>query len=199
MDELLGFVVLTGPLLPILVWLAASVLLAIFTVKPAGSIIRRTFIKLLAFLLIVLLPFTDEMVGRVYFDYLCETDAGFKVYEAVVLPEKYWDEDGNLKIFNEEGYLDREFWIDRIDESGGRLERYSSIFNIEKDISTVVYKNDHVLLGDITTFRFWGGWIRQMFSSNNVADSCQFINNPKFSREFYGSFFKPASIINIGR
>ena len=184
-------------ILPVLIWLVASILLIKFIVRPAGNFVRRSFIKILVFIVVFILPLADEFVGRLHFNYLCKTDAGFKVYQTVELSEEYWDENGNSKIFNEQGYLERDFWIKRIDENGGQVKRYSSLFSIDKDISTVVYENEKKLLGDITTFRYWGGWFRQRLGGN-TANTCQFINDPNFSRKFYGGLFKPTSEFKKG-
>ncbi|MCK7498074.1 MAG: hypothetical protein MZW92_50730 [Comamonadaceae bacterium] len=85
-NELLGFAVLTGPLWLILLLLAATIWVASKVSRrftPGRSrLVAGAGIALLVFLL----PFADEIAGRIYFNYLCATQAGVKVYQTVELP-----------------------------------------------------------------------------------------------------------------
>lgn len=144
-------------------------------------------------LVFVLVPTWDAILGRIYLNHLCSTEAGVKIYQTVELPAEYWDEQGNPKFFNEHGYLDRKFGGDKLDESGGHVGRYSSVFAIDKDTSPVKERVSQKVLAEITTFRFWGGWVSRNLSPHNTAASCEFIGAPNFSRNFYGQLFKPAT------
>lgn len=138
------------------------------------------------------LLFADEIAGRIYLNHLCTTEAGVKVYQTVELPAEHWEAGGRPKFFNKHGYLEHNFWVKELDESGGHVERYSSAFFIDKDISPVKERTNQKVLAEITTFRYWGGWVRRNFSPHNTANSCEFIADPNFSRSFYGQLFKPA-------
>lgn len=144
-------------------------------------------------LVFVLIPTGDSIVGHLYLDHLCSTGAGVKVYQTVELPAEYWDEHGKPRFFNEHGYLEHKFWVDKLDESGGHIERYSAIFAIDKDTSPVKERASQKVLAEVTTFRFWGGWVSRNFSSHNTASSCEFIQASDFSHSFYGQLFKPAT------
>ena len=192
MNELLGFAVLSGPLFLILLWLPAAIWIAFKISKRFTQPGKKVAAGIGVFILTFLLPFADEIAGTIYFNHLCTTQAGVKVYKTVELPAEYWDERGRAMFFNQQGYIDRDFWAKKINESGGRMERYSSVFGIDKDNSTVVDKEKGDLLGEIITFRHWGGWLRRNFSPENTADSCQFIHDQNFSRNFYGRLFKPS-------
>ncbi|WP_143012134.1 hypothetical protein [Desulfuromonas thiophila] len=151
----------------------------------------KALVAVIGIVVLLLIPTWDEIGGRIYLRHLCATQAGVKIYKTIELPAKYWDESGEPMFFNQYGYLDHDFWVKELDESGGRIERYSSIFSIDKDTSPVKERLGQKVLAEVTTFRFWGGWIRRNFSPNNVADSCVFISKPEFSREFYGQLFEP--------
>lgn len=140
----------------------------------------------------IIVLFADEVAGRIYFSHLCATEAGVKVYNTVELPAEYWDEQGAPKFFNKYGYLEHDFWVKTLDESGGHIERYSPIFSIDQDTSPVKERVGQKVLAEITTFRYWGGWVRRSFSPHNTANSCKFIDDRNFSRSFYGQLFKPA-------
>lgn len=165
------------------VWLAR------FVVKR----LKNKAAKYAVIALFILIPTWDIILGKLYLHYLCENEAGVKVYQTVELPAEYWDEKGRPKFFNEYGYLEQKFWVDKLDESGGRVERYSSVFAIDKDVSPVKEKFSQKVLAEITTFRFWGGWVSRNFSPHNTAVSCEFISAPNFSLGFYGQLFKPAT------
>ena len=167
MDELLGFVVLSGPLLPILIWLTVSILMVTYIVKPAGNIYRRVTIKLLIFFIVFLLPFLDEIVGQVYLKYLCETQGGFKVYQTVELPDEYWDEDGEPNFIEENGNYHLGVMYPIKYTSGS----YSSIFNIDNAGYSILNSESGDTLAMVIDYRFWGGWIRRGFSIQNIANT----------------------------
>jgi len=187
---LLGFVVLSGPLWLIFILLPVSLWIAVKVAKrfKAGGV--RFVGGVIIFLLLFFLPFADEVAGRIYLNYLCATEAGIKVYRTVELPAEYLDKQGESKLFNKNGYLNHDFWVKELDESGGKVERYSSIFAIDKDTSPIKERISQNVLAEVTTFRYWGGWIRRNLSPNNVADSCKFINDKNFSRDLYGKLLK---------
>jgi hypothetical protein len=195
MDALLGLAVLTSPLLLLLVWLPVSIWLASKLVKWIGfknGVVR--FVAVLpGFVLVFMLPFADEIAGQIYLEHLCRTEAGVKVYQTVELPAEYWDGQGKPRFFNEHGFLEHKFWVSTLDESGGKVERYSPVFAIDKNISPVKEKSSQKMLAEITTFRFWGGWVSRNFSPHNTASSCEFIQASDFSRNFYGQLFKSAT------
>ncbi len=187
---LLGFVVLTGPLWLILILLPVSLWIAVKVAKRFKSAAVRLAGGVIIFLLLFFLPFADEIAGRIYFNYLCTTEGGVKVYQRVELPAEYWGKQGRSKLFNKNGYLNHDFWVKELDESGGKVKRYSTIFAIDKDTYPIKERISQNVLAEVTTFRYWGGWIRRNLSLNNVADSCKFINDKNFSRDLYGKLFK---------
>lgn len=194
MDTLLGLVVLTGPLFLIIAWLPISIWLTYKLVKWIGfkNGAVRLAAGLFGFVLVFMLPFADEIAGQIYFNHLCSTEAGVKVYQTVELPAEYWDAQGRPRFFNERGYPDLKLMEEKLDEPAGHVERYSSIFAIDKDASLVKERGSQRVLGEVITFRFWGGWVSKNFSPHNTAASCGFIRASDFSRNFYGRLFKPA-------
>lgn len=192
LDELMGFVVLTGPLFLIVLWLPLSIWGAVKVSRRLQGRRLRFPIGLLLFFLIFCLPFADGIAGRLYFNYLCATEAGVKVYQTVELPAEYWDAESRPRFLNEYGYFDRDFEAKNISLERASARRYSAVLGIDKDTSRVLEKADQVLLAEVTTFRFWGGWVRRNFSGNNTASSCSFIRDPEFDRELYSKIFVPA-------
>lgn len=167
-DELLGFAVLTGPLwlililLPICIWLAVKISKRF---KPGATRIAG---GVGIFLLLFLLPFGDEIAGKVYFSYLCSTQAGVKVHQTVELPVEYWDEQGRPKFYDEKN---GNFTLDgyRVEYATGI---YSSFFHVDNAGYKRVDGRSGQVLGEVTDFRYWGGWMRRNLSSHNTANSC---------------------------
>lgn len=169
LNELLGFVVLTGPLFLIIAWLPVCIWIAVKMAKHFKRGSAKIAVGLLVFLLIFFVPFSDEIAGKIYLNYLCTTEAGVKVYQMDELPVDYWDERGKPKFYDEkngnfklEGY--------RVEYQTGT---YSSFFHIDNAGYKRVNGRSGQVLGEVINFRYWGGWMRRNLSPHNTADSCE--------------------------
>jgi len=167
-SDLLGMAVLTAPL-----WITAILLLlAIAIAGIVATRIKRVPIKILTglgiFLAVFFLPFADEITGRLYFERLCHTEAGVKVYHTVDLPGEYWDELGRPKFYDEKN--------GNFSLAGYSTEYTTGIYISSLHIDNAGYKridsSTSKVLGEVTNFRYWGGWIRRNMTSNNIAASC---------------------------
>ena len=173
-DELLGFAVLTGPLWLMLILLPVSIWIA---VKIAKRMQRGRSVKLgiglLVFLAVFFVPFGDEIAGRLYFNYLCATESGVKVYQTIELPAEYWDVEGKARFIPREGSLG-------FDESmlGNRYTRKSALqsqsvfFRLDRDSYKLLDAQTQSLLGEDVNFMYWGGWIARNLSPNISAIGC---------------------------
>jgi hypothetical protein len=169
LKELLGFVVLTGPLFMILLWFPFSIWVARVAAKRAETKNKRLIVALSAFVLVFLLPFADGIVGHLYFKYLCATQAGVTVYQTVELPAEYWDVNGNASFVDQRVgrfLLGKEYPIEYA--SG----KYSTMFNIDEAGYQRVDRKTRKVLGEVKNFRYWGGWLSRTLSPSNVAASC---------------------------
>mgnify|MGYP001612084563 CR=1 FL=1 len=181
-DPLLGFAVLTGPLWLILILLPVSIWIA---AKFAGG--------LGIFLLVFLLPFADEIAGRIYFNTLCATQAGVKVYQTVELPAEYWDEQGKAKFIIREGYLDfNESILGNQFFRKSSLQSHSNFFRINRDSYQLVDRRTQSVVGEDVTFRYWGGWIARNLSPNISAIGCN-RDQVGYFTDVLKKVFKPAS------
>jgi len=190
---LLGFAVLTSPLWLIVILLPVTIWVAIKIAKRFEKTNAKLASACSVFLLVLLVLFADEIVGKMYFDHLCATEAGMNVYGAAELPAEYWDKNGEPKFLNRYGKPDHKLWVKTFDRSDRNIETYSSIFSIDKDISLVKEKTSQKVLMKVTTYRYWGGWVRRNFSLHNTANSCKFMDDPTFRRNYYNSLFKPSN------
>lgn len=117
MQELLGFIVLTSPLFLVVLWIPIYLLLVISVGRKAikKSLPLKIAGGVTAFLIARHLPVGDEIAGRIYFNHLCETEAGVKVYQPVELPAEYWDEGGKPLFMDSRGVLDMKMLSSRFE------------------------------------------------------------------------------------
>jgi len=169
MKEVLGFAVLTGPLWLILILLLVSIWIVVKVAKRFKPGSTRLAGGAGIFLLLFCLPFGDEIIGRIYFNYLCTAQAGVKVYQTVELPAEYWDEQGRAKFYDEKnGNFNLEAY--RVEYKTGA---YSPSFHIDNAGYKRVEKQSGQALGEVTDFMFWGGWMRRNLSPSNTANGCE--------------------------
>lgn len=169
LDDLFGFAALSAGYLLLLAWLPVAIWIAVKLAKRFKSRATKIAGGVGLFLLFFVLPFGDEIAGRMYFNYLCATQAGVKVYQTVDLPAEYWDEAGKPKFYDEkngnfrlEGY--------RIEYATGT---YSPSLHIDNAGYKRIDKQSGQVLGEETDFRYWGGWMERSFSLHNTATSCK--------------------------
>lgn len=109
MEPFLGFIVLTGPLFLIVLWVPVCIALAVWVSRKALK--RRNLpLKiaggLLVFLLALSLPTTDVVVDRVHLKHLCEAEAKTTVLNSVSLPVEFKNSDGKQILIDSYGRVD---------------------------------------------------------------------------------------------
>ena len=186
LEELLGFVVLTGPLFLIVLWLPLSFWVAAKLSKRFRGSKSRIPVGLVVFLVVFLLPFVDGIAGRLYFSYLCATEAGVEVHKTVKLPGDYWDAEGKPTFLEANGnyHLGEMYPFDY--ETGS----YSSVFHVDNSGYRLLNAQSGEVLGKVTDFRYWGGWLRREFSPSNTATTCS--GRAERFRGLITQIFKPS-------
>lgn len=193
LNELLGFVVLTGPLVLIVTWLPVCIWIAVKVAKRFPRSGVKLTVGLGIFALVFLVPFADEIAGRIYFNHLCATEAGVKVYQTVELPVEYWDEQGRPKFLKRNGDLNKTVLGQRFGELAF-TKPYSSIFGIDERHQQLVDNSvRQEVLGEVINFMYWGGWVMRNFSPHKSAVDCKELHGNKFWGDFYSRFFKSVS------
>ena len=142
--------------------------------------------KWIAIAVFILIPTWDEILGRVYFKYLCETESGVHVYKTVELPAEYWDEQGREKFVDEKagGFL-----LVKEYPTEYKTGTYSTFFHVDNAGYKRVDKQSGQILGEVTDFRYWGGWIRRNLSPHNTANGCE--GRIERSNSLIKQIFKP--------
>lgn len=181
MKELLGFVVLTSPLFLMVLWIPACLFLAVSVGRKGikKSLPLKIAGGVAVFLIALLLPVSDEIAGRIYFNHLCETEAGAKVYQTIELPAEYWDENGEPKFYKGSknndipSYAFNRLGID-IDEEW--VEK-KLLLHVSQSGTVIKEKKSEKKYSEVVRFGFKGGWIMRELTPHPSGLSCGIDNS----------------------
>ncbi len=126
-------------------------------------------VRIVVALVFFLIPAGDEIAGRIYFNHLCATETGVRVYQTIELPEEYWNEDGSPKFFDENNG-NFSLPLEKFAETDSKSKSRS--FGIEERRSILLSKATHKPISEDVLFRYWGGWISKSLSPQNTATHC---------------------------
>lgn len=101
----------------------------------------------------------DVILGRVYFNYLCNKDGGVHIYETVDLGSEYWNEDGSPKFYTDRGAFDESVLEGKYQFVRVRDSSFTTIFNIRRDVHKVIESLNKKILGERVAYQYWGGWV----------------------------------------
>lgn len=176
MKQLLGFAVLTGPLFLIVLWVPVCIALAVLVGKKFihKSLPHKIAGGLVVFLVVLVLPVTDEIAGRIYFHHLCEKEAGVKVYQTIELPAECWDEDGKPKFYKGANNNDvPSYAFNRlgIDIDGEWVEK-KRLFHVTQSKTIYKEKESGRKYSEVVRFGYKGGWIMRELTPHPSGLSC---------------------------
>ncbi len=135
--------------------LGLMIFVPIIYVAIAWAIVKRLpnkKAKWIVGVIFVLMPTRDDIAGRIYIKYLCETESGVYVYRTVELPADYWDADGKAKFITADGRADPTMLGDRYAFDWRVQELYSDIFRIKRSARIVTDKKIMMLLVSTSIF-----------------------------------------------
>jgi hypothetical protein len=158
--------------------IAYVALIRLILKKVHGRLIKYSLL-----IAVIAIPFGDEIIGRAYLEYLCTAKTDMNVYQTVALPPSYWESNGEPNFIETNGNYHLESYPHRY-----RSSEYSSIFHIDKRVVSIVNRKTGVVLGDVTNFSYWGGWLRRMISPHISANSCR--ESRRSNNELELSIFK---------
>lgn len=192
LNDVLGLAVLTSPLWLVLILIPIAIWIAVKAAKRAGRVPAKLAVGVLVFVIVSLAPFADQIIGRVYFNHLCATDSGARIYYTVALPPEYWDEQGTLKFLKRNGGLNKTALGARFRETA-KSEPYLRALGITKYRAQVVDTASQQVLGEVVDYMFWGGWIARNLSASTGADDCKNLRENNVWRNFYSRLFTKSS------
>ena len=139
------------------------VCLALFVAKQVGKGTNSKFAKYATIAVFVLIPLWDIIPGQLYFQHLCETEAGVKVIKTVEVDRLYFKSDGSP---DENKLAERYAQPDKFDG------KFSPLFHIAKTESTIQDKQTKEVLGTATNFSHRGGWLTTFVLVDATGASC---------------------------
>lgn len=120
---------------------------------------------------VVLLPTWDIIPSRLYFEHLCETEAGIKVSRIVEVDQSY---------FRPNGSPDDKKLLARYAQSNRWNRDFSSWAHIAKIEWSIQDRGTGELLGSATDFTYYGGWVETTIAPMSPA-TC-----PVFKAKVFG-------------
>ena len=147
----------------LLVALVVYVLLAKFTVKVVGRYTDSKVAKYFIIAIFVLIPTWDIIPGRLYFNQLCETEAGTEVFKTVEVEQSYFLPDGRV----DEKKLSNHYVQPDKDDRG-----FSKLFHIARFESAIQDKQTGEILGRATSFSHFGGWLAAYLAPEGPPSTC---------------------------
>ena len=183
--EILGFVVLTGPLFFGVVWLLISIWIAVIISKRSS----RKIMSIGAVFAIFVLPFSDQIIGKIVHNNLCKNKAGVIVYQTIELPAEYWDEYGKPIFIRENGDLNISLLNYRYKESAEKTT-YSGVLGIDQYRPQVIIRDNKEVIGEVVNYMFWGGLILRNLNPAPSAVDCEDFHGNVFWANFYSSLFR---------
>lgn len=179
--------------------IALMILVALIVyVAVAWLIIKRLpskKAKWIAVAVFILIPTWDEILGRIYFKSLCETESGMKIYKTVELPAEYWNAKGEPKFIDQRGIPDETMLGNRYTFSWETDENYSRVFRIKKSERIVTETHSHDPIGRYTSFIYFGGWVANNSVAHVVGTGCPSLKEYDY-RGFLKQIFKPVTAKN---
>ena len=157
----------------VIVVLYFYVRLGMWVARKAASRWERKRIKwgvrIAVALAFILIPTGDWIAGRIYFNHLCETEAGVKVYQTIELPDEYWNEDGTPKFYDENN---GHFTLPAEKFYTVESKTINHLFGIKEHRAFILDINTHKIIGEKPRFQYWGGYILGNLPPNNVSIGC---------------------------
>jgi hypothetical protein len=171
--------------LSVLIALVLYVYLAKVTIQFVGKRAKSKLAKYLTIAMFVLIPTWDIIPGRVFFQHLCETEAGVKALKTVELDRSYFKPDGKP---------DDKKLAERYPQMNKFERNFSTIFHIAKTESTIHDKETGEVLGTAANFSYRGGWLTVSVLVDATGSSCPAYPSFGMHSAVLEKVFKPSAI-----
>lgn len=135
----------------------------------------------------VLLPFIDEIIGRIYFVYLCRSQGGAVIYKKIELGKEYFQKDGTPKFITEKGELNVEMLNNKYIVNRDFDSSYVPSLNIARRQYEVIETGTMEKIGRHTSFVYFRGWLINFPGPGLSSKSCS--GNIGFYQNFIKQIF----------
>jgi hypothetical protein len=151
--------------------------------------------KWIALAIFILIPTWDEILGRIYFKHLCETEGGGQTFKTVEVGKEFFLKPGEIDMGT----------AGRLPAKGGELNikkiegnfpvirkstEISKILKIKKSEISITEKATGNVLAKHTNFGYFGGWVARHSVAHVTGIRCSLPDDSY--RQFYAATFKPA-------
>jgi hypothetical protein len=178
---MIALLLLIGLLLYIfLAWSVVRVVGWLASICAFTSVTKRV-LQVLCAAFFVLLPTWDIIPGRLYFQNLCETEAGVRATKTVILEKEYFLPDGRP---------DQKKLAGRYEHYDKRDHEFSRWAHIVKVESAILDKETRELLGTATDFVYFGNWLGARIAPMS-PDTCPNYPNHSAHSIVWLEVFKP--------
>lgn len=156
--------------------------------------------KWIAVAVFILIPTWDEILGRVYFKYLCEMEGNQKIYKTFELGKEYFLLPGEINM-NTAGRLPAQGGELNIVKAKDRFSfthestRVSYSFRIDKAALVIKEIASGEVVATDTRFLYFGGWVVNHTSAHVTGISCP-ERTDSYYKEFETAIFRPAKVKN---
>ena len=121
---------------------------------------------------LLFIPVVDDIVGEVYFKYLCATQGGFKVYQTVELGSEYFDKNGIPYFYDRKKTLGKMSMGNRFFGREISDRNYSKKLNIGQYIYEIFDKENNQVIGEYTRFIHFGGILVNSTGLHVIGEGC---------------------------
>lgn len=137
--------------------------LALFMARQVGKGTDSRLAKYAVIAVSALIPLWDVIPGQLYFNHLCETQAGAKVIKTVYVDKSY---------FTATGKPDQKLLADQYSETSKFDREFFTLFRIEKIERAIQDKQSGEVLGTGMNFSYRGGWFSRFLFVDGGATLC---------------------------
>ena len=162
----MGFLVLSFGAIAVLAMLLVGVLSVWLAAKSQETRRRKWIASGVALLIVALIPTWDEIYGRLYFSYLCATDAGVHINKTVDLgPER-----ANMQAFPDLGIrYERLALAKQYPYGSASIDDLPGPARISRTREFVVEAKTGDVLGEIIEYWYGGGWFDNLMSFGHAG------------------------------
>lgn len=177
--------------------------IALFFIYKVKGLKKKVFVSLI----FILIPTADDIVGHVYFSYLCNTQAGQFVYKRVEVGDEYLLRPGEIDksrrgespdgfAIAKGGEINKEKLRERYDFPFSKKETFSKIFHIYKRERIISDKINNNILSKSTSFLYGGGWVVNIYPVGIPPCYCKETHMPTSKANIHARLFDKTFIIN---
>ncbi|MEO1766545.1 hypothetical protein [Thiobacter aerophilum] len=177
------------------IYLAITFAVTVLIVRRFSGRRAKVIAAIISVLVFFLIPMWDVIVGKIYFQYLCEAESGVRVYKTVELGPEYWFPDGRPRFITADGLADKTLLGQRYEFSEEWQENHSEIFHIKRHAHVVTDKQTQQILGRYISFIHFGGWLANSTGLQIRGTGCPSLQEYDY-RGFLKQVFKPLSTRN---